>query len=114
MPTAIDASPPEKGGPPRVPSAAYRFRPYGRLIVPLPVWTRCRRAGRGRGLLRDPGHGIAVVLEPLGALQRVLRGIHDQVPLVIVLGRGVYRLERNGHILLAHPEEAADADDERL
>src|SRR5262245_26770496 len=88
-----------------------------RFWRPLPVLARrgrCRRSrGRG-GLFRNPGHRVAIILESLGALERVLRGIHDQIPFVVVLGGGPDRIEGNGDVLLAHAEETSDADDEAV
>src|SRR5262249_20620571 len=86
------------------------------LRRPLPVLARrgrCRRSrGRG-GVLRGPGPRVSIIVESLGAFQRVLRVIHDQIPFVVVLGGGPDRIEGDGDVLLAHAEETPDADDER-
>src|SRR3954470_3119475 len=72
-------------------------------------WSSCSRWG----VLRRPSHGATVILESLRALEGVLRGVHHEVPFFIVLVGDLDRVERNGDILLAHAEEAADADDQR-
>src|SRR5215831_6253979 len=84
-------------------------RPWRTLLAGL--WRLV--AGRGGSLLRRPGHRIAVVLESLRALERILGRIHHEVVLVVVLVGDLHRIERHGDVLLARAEEAADADDQR-
>src|SRR4051812_23334296 len=82
-------------------------RPGGRGAIVGPA------AGCAPGLiLRYPGHRIAIVLEALGILQRVLAGVHHQVPVVVALLRGMHGVEGYRDVLLAGAEEAADADDQ--
>src|SRR3954470_13458709 len=50
----------------------------------------------GAGLLRHPGHRIAVVLEPLRALERVFAGVHHEIPLIIILAGDLDRVEGYG------------------
>src|SRR5258708_10016511 len=79
----------------------------------LARWRSGRRTrGRG-GILRKPSHRIAVVLESFCAFERVLRGVHHEVVLVVVLGGDPDRIERYSDILLAHAEEPTYADDKR-
>src|SRR5215467_14282104 len=80
----------------------------------LPARRRSGRRTRGRGgILRKPSHRFAVVLESFCALERVLRGVHHEVVLVVVLGGGPNRIKRNGNVLLACAEEPTYADNER-
>src|SRR5262245_16184866 len=88
--------------------------PEVKLASFLPARRRSGRRTRGRGgILRKPSHRIAVVLESFCAFERVLRGVHHEVVLVVVLGGGPDRIERNSDILLAHAEEPTYADDKR-
>jgi len=80
----------------------------------LPARRRSGRRTRGRGgILREPSHRIAVVLESWCALERVLRGVHHEVVLVVVLCSGPDRIKRNSDVLLARAEEPTYANDER-
>src|SRR5499433_694998 len=79
----------------------------------LPARRRSDRRTRGRGgILRKPSHRIAVVLESFCTFERVLRGVHHEVVLVVVLGGGPDRIKRNSNVLLARTEEPTHADDE--
>src|SRR5260370_3264722 len=79
----------------------------------LARWRSGRRTrGRG-GILRKPSHRIAVVLDSFCDFERVLRGVHHEVVLVVVLGGDPDRIERYSDILLAHAEEPTYADDKR-
>src|SRR2546430_12945870 len=80
----------------------------------LPARWRSGRRTRGRGgVLRKPSHRIAVVLESFCALERVLRGVHHEVVLVVVLDGGPDRIKRNSNVLVTHAEEPTYANDER-
>src|SRR5450755_4543313 len=46
-------------------------------------------------------------------LERILRGIHSEIPLAVLFG-GMDRRKRDGHILFAHSEEPADRNDEGI
>src|SRR5262245_9330400 len=83
------------------------------LLVTWPLRGSSRRTGRRRGLFWHPRHRVAVVFEALRAFEGILGRVHDQVPLVIVLVRDLDGIEGDGDVLFAHPEKAADADDER-
>src|SRR5262249_62325334 len=86
-------------------------RPRDQVSKFLPARRRSGRRTRGRGsILREPSHRIAVVLESFCALERVLRGVHHEVVLVVVLGGGPDRIKRNSNVLLARTEEPTYAD----
>src|ERR1700684_1382321 len=51
--------------------------------------------GRRLLLVRHPGRGILVIGEAGGALQFVLRSVHDQVPFIVILGRDAHGVEGN-------------------
>src|SRR5262245_40203783 len=87
-------------------------RPRGGPQVPLSVGWFLRTSGGGL-LLRHPRHRVTVVFEALGVLERILARVHDQIPLVIVLVRDLDCVEGDGHVLFAHPEKTADAEDAR-
>src|SRR6266576_82387 len=80
----------------------------------LPARWRSGRRTRSRGgILREPSHRIAVVLESFCALERVLRRVHHEVVLVVVLDGGPDRIKRNSNVLVTHAEEPTYADDQR-
>src|SRR3954471_2869278 len=88
----------------------------GNVGLSVLPWRRSRRRRSSccrRRVLRRPGHSVTIILEPLRRLERVLRGVHDQIPLVIILAGDLDSIERDGDVLLAHPEEAAGADNQR-
>src|SRR5262252_3361744 len=88
--------------------------PEVKLASFLPARRRSGRRTRGRGgILREPSHRIAVVLEFFCVFERVLRGVHHEVVLIVVLGGCPDRIKRNSDILLAHTEEPTYADDKR-
>jgi hypothetical protein len=60
-----------------------------------------------RELGGDPIRPRLVILVPRCCLQRLFRGIHRQVPLVILFGCSD-RVKRNRYILRVHSEEATD------
>ena len=62
---------------------------------------------------RGPRWSTSVVGESGGALQVVLRGVHDQVPFVVVLGRDAHGVEGNGNVLFAGTKKSTNADNER-
>jgi hypothetical protein len=53
-----------------------------------------------------------VVFVPSRILQRVLRRVHDGIPLVVVFGLELDGIEGNRDVLLAHSKEPADANDQ--
>src|SRR4051795_9516511 len=58
-----------------------------------------------------PRSCVAVILEARCVLQRVLRGVHHCVPLVVILRLELHSLERDSDVLLASAEDPADGDD---
>ena len=51
-------------------------------------------------------------LKPLSILQRVLRRVHDGIPLVVIFRLEPDGIEGDGNVFLPHSKEAADADDQ--
>jgi hypothetical protein len=63
-----------------------------------PLAERVGESSDGEPDLGYPSHRIAIVLEALGILQRVLAGVHHQVPVIVAFLRGMHGVERYRHV----------------
>ena len=64
----------------------------------------------GKGALGHPRCGVAVIFQTRRTLQRVLVGIHDQIPLIVFLGH-LHPFEWLRKVFVAYTEKTPDPND---